>query len=1048
MKYYILVILSMFIISGCGGGSSTQLQGEQNSSGVNTPPPATNTPPTVDAGANQTITEGESVTLKANASDKDGNITSYEWKEGQTTIGTDAQVVLTNLSKGAHTFTVTVTDNKGATASDSVIVEVKAKNTPPATNTPPTVDAGANQTITEGESVTLKANASDKDGNITSYEWKEGQTTIGTDAQVVLTNLSKGAHTFTVTVTDNKGATASDSVIVIVKAKMSVSAMVGFLDNEHGIEPWAVNTDNSVAKLAKDINKRGASSNPSHLIAVKNWLYFVADDGVHGEKLWMNDGISENSIMVDDGIPVNAKQRIENIVVLGNKVFYVVVIDLGNGIYRHKIYMSDIGSDTATEIDTGIEPLIFNQKLLYLSGYSIKIYDPIGDTKKVLIEERYAIYKLIGYIDNTLFFTKDKWDSKTSHSYRTLYMRKNNKNSIIKEDIYKAKIVNDKVFFISKDQKELWCYNKTEDKTTKLHTFSKKIGKDRYSKLAAYRNKLYFIGNDDVNGDALWVSDGTPEGTYFLKDINIYNLGASLKTPYVAYDKLYFVSGREPWVTDGTKDGTILLELRDGIFGSYPEYFTAYKNKVYFKANNGNSDNLYVTDGTKDGTKQITTYTNKDEFSISDLMVFKNSLFFRGSSKQDGKELWKSDGTKEETKLFSNINTTTKASISSKTKFIKMGKYYYFSANDGNGHRGHNSALWRTDGTNAGTTIVKNGKSYQGLGPNNLTLIDNKLFFSGCTSTPWDVELWVSDGTEAGTHMVKDIMPNDEYYHSGSLPKMLINAGGTLVFVAKDKVHGYQIWKSDGTEDGTVMLSNFAKKDFISPSLNRLVYLNGAIYFKGNGSNTGEEFYKLDITTGKTSLVKKGLSRIEEMSKMGNKIYFKANSDDVSTKEIWVSDGTDKGTKLLKKIQSGPANNTIHNLTVVKDKLYFLANDGSHGAELWVSDGTADGTHMAKDITPGDYRSHTLIEQMTSLGDKLYFTAYDNEHGRELWVSDGSESGTHLVKDIMPGIIKSAVKIYHGVNGKLLFSAYDENGNHLWITDGTQEGTKIIEPSK
>ena len=829
---------------------------------------------------------------------------------------------------------------------------------------------------------------------------------------------------------------------------MNLSTIVGFSDGAHGIEPWVVDINNSAAKMTMDINKRESSSKPSHLTIANDWLYFVADDGIHGKKLWMNDGTSDNSIMVDDGIPAGIKSDIGDVLVLDNKVFFIVYAHLNSYRFYGKIYMTDIGSTSVTELDDGFHFLSFNDKIFYVTKDSIKVFDPQNNTKETVVSGGNALYSLVGHIDNALLFMKGKQDS-NGRWHNNLYKNENNTITLLREDvdISSKRMIVDKKLFIVEHGKELWCYDHTKKSITKLHDFSKQIVQPFRKELAAFDGKLYFIGNDNEHGDALWVSDGTADGTLFLKDLNIHNLGAGLRYPHVANNKLYFQSGREPWVTDGTKEGTLLLEL-NGVYGSNPEHFTAYKNKVYFKANTSNSDDLYVTDGTKDGTERITMHERKEEFLIDNLIVFKNFLFFGGGSKQHGEELWKSNGTKEGTELLSNINKTTKASVYSKTKFIKMGKYYYFIANDGNRYGGFNDMLWKTDGTTTGTTIVKKPENNQELSPRYLTLVGDKLFFAAGTSSFSDVELWVSDGTEEGTHMVKDIMPNDRLYKSGSYPTSLIDANGTLVFIAKDKEHGYQIWKSDGTENGTVMISNFNDPNYIGRFRTHLVYLKGAIYFNAKGAKSGEEFYKLDIATGATAPVKKGLSGIEEMVLLGNTIYFKAYSNDVSTKEIWLSDGTEKGTKLLKKIQSGPAYNTIHNLTVAEDKLYFLASDGQHGVELWVSDGTANGTKMVKDITPGDYTSHTEINQMTAVGDRLYFTAYDNEHGEELWVSNGEEGGTHLVKDIVPGIMKSAVKICHGISGKLLFSAYDENGNHLWITDGTEEGTKIIEPSK
>lgn len=83
--------------------------------------------PVVDAGADKTITEGESVTLTVTVSDPNGTIQSYVWKEGNVVKGNSATLTLNNLSEGVHIFTVTVTNDKGAETTDTVRIEVKKK---------------------------------------------------------------------------------------------------------------------------------------------------------------------------------------------------------------------------------------------------------------------------------------------------------------------------------------------------------------------------------------------------------------------------------------------------------------------------------------------------------------------------------------------------------------------------------------------------------------------------------------------------------------------------------------------------------------------------------------------------------------------------------------------------------------------------------------------------------------------------------------------------------------------------------------------------------
>ncbi|HVY35731.1 MAG TPA: Ig-like domain-containing protein, partial [Candidatus Paceibacterota bacterium] len=162
--------------------------------------------------------------LIGTAADPDNNPMTYLWSKvsgGSATITSPTSLIttITNLTQGTYTFWLTATDSGGLSNADSVTITV---NPAPIVNTPPTANAGADQTITlPTNSVTLSGAGTDTDGSITSYVWTKVQggtatITSPTSASTTVTGLSQGSYDFRLTVSDNSGATAYDDVIVTV----------------------------------------------------------------------------------------------------------------------------------------------------------------------------------------------------------------------------------------------------------------------------------------------------------------------------------------------------------------------------------------------------------------------------------------------------------------------------------------------------------------------------------------------------------------------------------------------------------------------------------------------------------------------------------------------------------------------------------------------------------------------------------------------------------------------------------------------------------------
>ncbi len=187
--------------------------------------PAANVPPVANAGAPQIITlPTSSILLNGTGTDPDGSIASFAWVQlsgpssATLTNANSAGMTASQLMVGVYVFRLTVTDNSGITASDSVNVTVN-----PAPNIPPTASAGPDRTITlPTNSVTLSGSANDPDGTIVSYSWSQvsgpaSATLSGaTTATLIASSLIAGSYIFQISVMDNRGAAAVNTATVTV----------------------------------------------------------------------------------------------------------------------------------------------------------------------------------------------------------------------------------------------------------------------------------------------------------------------------------------------------------------------------------------------------------------------------------------------------------------------------------------------------------------------------------------------------------------------------------------------------------------------------------------------------------------------------------------------------------------------------------------------------------------------------------------------------------------------------------------------------------------
>lgn len=476
--------------------------------------------------------------------------------------------------------------------------------------------------------------------------------------------------------------------------------------------------------------------------------------------------------------------------------------------------------------------------------------------------------------------------------------------------------------------------------------------------------------------------------------------------------------------------------------GSIPDRQITFKGKVFFIAEDKvHGRELWCTDGTETGTYMIKDINPglaaSDPFSFTPGDSF---MYFIATTDITGREIWKSDGTESGTKLLKDI-TPGPDSNSSPTSLITVGDSLYFIVQKFTGFLGVD--LYRSDGTEAGTQLVKHFDNYF-MEANMLRYINGYIYFPGIDNTHY-VELWKSDGTLSGTTIVKDIQPG---INGSSYPTNFCVSNDVLFFTASNSTYGTELWKSDGTEIGTVLVKDI-NNGTASSSPVELFDASGILYFGATDASNGQELWKSDGTAAGTLMVKNiepgnGSSAPKSFALLNDFLYFIPSTSSFG-KELWITDGTESGTTIVKDIQAGMWGSLYSPLYSLKGKLYFWAGDYDHGVEIWRSDGTALGTEMVDDLWPGSLSSGIMDFGITA--DSIITVGANNGYyGRELFRFKDNDDTIKLVKDIFYEEGNSSLQNFTAGNGIMFFSGYNDiDGMALYRSDGTDTGTYLIQ---
>jgi len=200
------------LLTACSSGGDADTKGDSGDD-TNITKPVKNLAPTANAGQDLNVQVNNTLHITGSGTDSDGTIVSYVWKQGNTVLATTTSFDYTPSVVGTDTLTLTVTDDKGATASDSMNVMVSSTAVP---NNPPSANAGLDLSVKVNHSVDVNGNGADSDGTVVSYEWTVNNVTLANTASFTYTPTTVGSKILVLKVTDDDGASDESNITVTV----------------------------------------------------------------------------------------------------------------------------------------------------------------------------------------------------------------------------------------------------------------------------------------------------------------------------------------------------------------------------------------------------------------------------------------------------------------------------------------------------------------------------------------------------------------------------------------------------------------------------------------------------------------------------------------------------------------------------------------------------------------------------------------------------------------------------------------------------------------
>ncbi|HEV7671297.1 MAG TPA: ELWxxDGT repeat protein [Thermoanaerobaculia bacterium] len=807
-------------------------------------------------------------------------------------------------------------------------------------------------------------------------------------------------------------------------------------DPQHGYELWR--TDGTVGGTYRltDLCPGRCDGGGQALGFFQGSLYFLGNDSEHGTEIWRTDGTVGGEELLADVCPGICDLQVNGWVEWHGRFWFLAQRVFGTVLVLWSSDGTQEGTRPVASLCRDLSICEGQDRYTYLTGS-----DPSGQGLVLRVCDgcdASSLYRTDGTVGGTVLL----------HRYAA-------RGSDFGE---KATVP---LYFL--DGSDLWTSDGTPSGTRFVRNLDALVDYVPLRSSAQVIDGTLYLAFD---GGEWLRSDGTAEGTVVLADVGP---GTDPKIEPIG-DAVFAVTSEGVWRTGGTPETTARLDFPFGLI----QTVVARPGRLFGLSYEGQGAFVWTTDGTAAGTRRVhlprgpkpdlyglvgfldgvlfsrgarelwqlepiasgqggTGFVAErlHEFQPenggsgpSDQIVFSGRLLFASLANPESRWLYSSDGTAAGTTALRAIENSPYlapgGAYEPGTPLIaRAGARVFFNTA---------GALWSSDGTRKGTKAWR-GSSFPSFRMNApIGFLGGQLVFSATVDLdlypqrcpPGEAEPWVSDGVR---RMERLVNLNPFYYEPdgfclntaySSSPGRGARIGPIALFAADDLVHGRELFATDGTKDGTRLVADIDPR--VTP-VDGSELLPRPLHFFGIGSDPSDPV------------------------RAGSLAFFAAD-DGTTGRELWVSDGTSRGTRQVADLMPGAGSSSPRDLVATGDAVYFFAANppgsaGTAGEGLYRSDGTRRGT-----VRVGDLAGVSEARGLQVADGKLFFVAYRRETGTELWVSEGTAETTHEVTDLRPGPRGSAPQNLKTVGGTVIFAADDGvSGLEPWSSDGTAAGT-------